>query len=243
MRNGLMLLVVLVGLLLSGFYTVDERAVALVTYANNAVAKQVYTTGIHWKIPFYGKLTYVYTNLRHARLSSEQALKLANGQQFQADIDLSWQVSNPQRYLDYLTRQSLKMLNLQISTAVLKLLQDLAASSVTSQELLAKTNVASNMMPTTLERCCGLKLVRIRLTSLMALESAVTLAPRLSAESAYVLAQQIKLNSDMAYQASLAQLKRQNQEFYTYFMKINDYARTAKSKDEVPPLAQLISRN
>ena len=128
MRNSLILGLILIGFLLGGFFSVDQRELGMVSFSSNKPI-QSYPPGLHWKFPFYGELSYVYTNQRSSYVAMNQALSVEAGQAFTSKVVVNWQVSQAESYLQYLNKNSVKVFDSELSQAVLTKLSTLALNS------------------------------------------------------------------------------------------------------------------
>lgn len=97
MRNLLVIILLLGAFLLSGFYTVDERQVAVISSAPNKM--EIHAPGLHWKVPFLGNLNYIYMNMRSSYLTTSSMIDLADNQRIGTKMIINWQVVSPQLYL------------------------------------------------------------------------------------------------------------------------------------------------
>ena len=127
MRNYLIILLAVLFAASSGFFVVDQREVGIVK--QNSKQLQIYAPGLHWKIPFWGELTFIYTNLRSSYLASSQLLHTATGQAFSTNVVVNWQVVKPEVYFVYLNANGVKNLDVQIVSVVSNRLLNLANKS------------------------------------------------------------------------------------------------------------------
>lgn len=237
MRNYLIILLAVIAAASSGFFVVDQREVGVVKQSSKQL--QIYAPGLHWKIPFWGELTFIYTNLRSSYLASSQSLRTTKGQKFSANVVVNWQVIKPEVYFVYLNTNGVKNLDVQIATVVSNKLLNLASKS---SSLSAFEEQVNSQLKNIAEPELGINFVSIALAQVNPVaESTVAVDnfKTMSAESAFNLAQQIKKQADETQQQAQEKLRTKNSKFYDYFMKIYDLSNNAESKSDVPPLNQL----
>lgn len=237
MRNYLIILLAVIATASSGFFVVDQREVGIIK--QNSKQLQIYAPGLHWKLPFWGELTFIYTNLRSSYLASSQQLYTAKGQGFSANVVVNWQVIKPEVYFVYLNTNGVKNLDVQIATIVSNKLLNLASKS---SSLSAFEEQVNSQLKNIVEPELGINFVNISLATVIPIAkntSTVDNFKTLSAESAFNLAQQIKKQADETQQQAQEKLRIKNSKFYDYFMKIYNLSNNAESKSDVPPLNQL----
>ncbi len=237
MRNYLIILLAVIATASSGFFVVDQREVGIIK--QNSKQLQIYAPGLHWKLPFWGELTFIYTNLRSSYLASSQQLYTAKGQGFSANVVVNWQVIKPEVYFVYLNTNGVKNLDVQIATIVSNKLLNLASKS---SSLSAFEEQVNSQLKNIVEPELGINFVNISLATVSPIAkntSTVDNFKTLSAESAFNLAQQIKKQADETQQQAQEKLRIKNSKFYDYFMKIYNLSNNAESKSDVPPLNQL----
>jgi regulator of protease activity HflC (stomatin/prohibitin superfamily) len=237
MRNYLIILLAVIATASSGFFVVDQREVGIIK--QNSKQLQIYAPGLHWKLPFWGELTFIYTNLRSSYLASSQQLYTAKGQGFSANVVVNWQVIKPEVYFVYLNTNGVKNLDVQIATIVSNKLLNLASKS---SSLSAFEEQVNSQLKNIVEPELGINFVNISLATVIPIAkntSTVDNFKTLSAESAFNLAQQIKKQADETQQQAQEKLRIRNSKFYDYFMKIYNLSNNAESKSDVPPLNQL----
>lgn len=237
MRNYLIILLAVIATASSGFFVVDQREVGIIK--QNSKQLQIYAPGLHWKLPFWGELTFIYTNLRSSYLASSQQLYTAKGQGFSANVVVNWQVIKPEVYFVYLNTNGVKNLDVQIATIVSNKLLNLASKS---SSLSAFEEQVNSQLKNIVEPELGINFVNISLATVNPIAkntSTVDNFKTLSAESAFNLAQQIKKQADETQQQAQEKLRIKNSKFYDYFMKIYNLSNNAESKSDVPPLNQL----
>lgn len=237
MRNYLIILLAVIFAASSGFFVVDQREVGIVK--ENSKQLQIYAPGLHWKIPFWGELTFIYTNLRSSYLASSQLLHTATGQTFSTNVVVNWQVVKPEVYFMYLNVNGVKNLDIQIANVVSNKLVNLANKSSSLSDFEERINSQLKNIP---ESELGINFVNIGLAvATPVAESAVPVdgLKTMSLESAFSFAQQIKQQADKNQQQEQEKLREKDSQFYDYFMKIYNLSNSAESKSEVPPLNQL----
>jgi regulator of protease activity HflC (stomatin/prohibitin superfamily) len=237
MRNYLIILLAVLFAASSGFFVVDQREVGIVK--QNSKQLQIYAPGLHWKIPFWGELTFIYTNLRSSYLASSQLLHTATGQAFSTNVVVNWQVIKPEVYFVYLNTNGVKNLDVQIATVVSNKLFNLASKSSSLSVFEEQVNSQLKNIP---ESELGINFVNVGLAMVNPIiESAVPVGDlkTMSSESAFSLAQQIKQQADKNQQQIQEKLREKNSKFYDYFMKIYNLSNDAESRSEIPPLNEL----
>jgi regulator of protease activity HflC (stomatin/prohibitin superfamily) len=237
MRNYLIILLAVIAAASSGFFVVDQREVGIVKQSSKQL--QIYAPGLHWKIPFWGELTFIYTNLRSSYLASSQSLHTTTGQEFSANVVVNWQVIKPEVYFVYLNTNGVKNLDVQIATVVSNKLLNLASKS---SSLSAFEEQVNSQLKNIAEPELGINFVNIGLATVSPITKSTSTVDNfktMSAESAFNLAQQIKKQADETQQQVQEKLRTKNSKFYDYFMKIYNLSNNAESKSDVPPLNQL----
>lgn len=237
MRNYLIILLAVLFAASSGFFVVDQREVGIIK--QNSKQLQIYAPGLHWKIPFWGELTFIYTNLRSSYLASSQLLHTATGQAFSTNVVVNWQVVKPEVYFVYLNANGVKNLDVQIVSVVSNRLLNLANKSSSLSDFEERVNSQLKNIP---ESELGINFVNVGLAMVNpVIESAVPIGDlkTMSSESAFSLAQQIKQQADKNQQQIQEKLREKNSKFYDYFMKIYNLSNNAESRSEIPPLNEL----
>ncbi|HRG63882.1 MAG TPA: SPFH domain-containing protein [Burkholderiales bacterium] len=237
MRNYLIILLAVLFAASSGFFVVDQREVGIIK--QNSKQLQIYAPGLHWKIPFWGELTFIYTNLRSSYLASSQLLHTATGQAFSTNVVVNWQVVKPEVYFVYLNANDVKNLDVQIVSVVSNRLLNLANKSSSLSDFEERVNSQLKNIP---ESELGINFVNVGLAMVNpVIESAVPIGDlkTMSSESAFSLAQQIKQQADKNQQQIQEKLREKNSKFYDYFMKIYNLSNNAESRSEIPPLNEL----
>lgn len=240
MRFFLISLLMLLGLGLSGFFVVDQREVGII---KSDTGNKIFTSGLHWKIPFYDELSFVYTNQRSSEISSSKLIKLKDGSQYTTDINVIWQVSNPQVYIKYLQANSSKQLSVLLAQEVTAQVLQLATNSDNAIQLLQNLAKDDNrVLPTAGITILSKNIMSLKVESMMdklSVESSIIISSPLSAESSYQLAQQIKLTAESKQSEQFSKLEKLDPKFYSFYMKINQLEKTAKTKNDVPALDEL----
>lgn len=237
MRNYLIILLAVLFAASSGFFVVDQREVGIIK--QNSKQLQIYAPGLHWKIPFWGELTFIYTNLRSSYLASSQLLHTATGQAFSTNVVVNWQVVKPEVYFVYLNANDVKNLDVQIVSVVSNRLLNLANKSSSLSDFEERVNSQLKNIP---DSELGINFVNVGLAMVNpVIESAVPIGDlkTMSSESAFSLAQQIKQQADKNQQQIQEKLREKNSKFYDYFMKIYNLSNNAESRSEIPPLNEL----
>ena len=254
MRNAVVLLLLVIGFVFSGFFVVDQQQVVI----KDTTPLQLFEPGIHWSLPFSATLQPVATNLRTSCLPL--SITVPQHQKIALKVLIQWQVVKPLKYLNYLNSppqnrdsqarnpqyQDSQGRNPQYQESLQKFAPKLA--ELVESQLNA---VAAAGMPSLLAQLhatdyaeLGIRILKISFISIAVAESAaqattnLTAAP-LSLESSFNLAQQLKNTTEKLKHNELAQLRRQDPRFFDYFMKIEDYRTTAKTHQDVPPFKQL----
>lgn len=241
MRNSLILGLIILGFLFGGFFSVDQRELGMVSFSANKPI-QSYPPGLHWKVPFYGELSYVYTNQRSSYVAMNQSLSVESGQAFTSKVVVNWQVTQAESYLEYLNKNSLKVFDSELSQAVLTKLSALALNSKSNLDFQGNVEQVKNWSLTNL----GIKVINLKIVSLNKIAVA-TILPHgkltnsnlLSPESSYLAAQQIKTQADATQRSELANLRASDPQFFDYFIKVHNLGESAQSKQAIPALNQL----
>lgn len=241
MRNSLILGLILLGFLFGGFFSVDQRELGMVSFSANKPI-QSYPPGLHWKIPFYGELSYVYTNQRSSYVAMNQSLSVESGQAFTSKVVVTWQVTQAESYLEYLNKNSLKVFDSELSQAVLTKLSALALNSKSNLDFQGNVEQLKNWSLTNL----GIKIINLQIVSLNPIAAPV-ISPHgelnnsnlLSPESSYIAAQQIKTQADATHRTELANLRASDPQFFDYFIKVHNLGESAQSKQAIPALNKL----
>lgn len=241
MRNSLILGLIILGFLFGGFFSVDQRELGMVSFSANKPI-QSYPPGLHWKVPFYGELSYVYTNQRSSYVAMNQSLSVESGQAFTSKVVVNWQVTQAESYLEYLNKNSLKVFDSELSQAVLTKLSALALNSKSNLDFQGNVEQVKNWSLTNL----GIKVINLQIVSLNPI-AAATILPQvklsssnlLSPESSYLAAQQIKTQADATQRTELTNLRASDPQFFDYFIKVHNLGESAQSKQAIPALNQL----
>ena len=244
MRNSLILGLILIGFLLGGFFSVDQRELGMVSFSDNKPI-QSYPPGLHWKVPFYGELSYVYTNQRSSYVAMNQSLSVESGQAFTSKVVVNWQVTQAESYLHYLNNNSVKVFDSELSQAVLTKLSTLAVNAKSNLDFQGNVEQLKNWSLTNL----GIKIINLQVVSLNPIAVPV-ISPHgklnninnsnlLSPESSYIAAQQIKTQADATHRTELANLRASDPQFFDYFIKVHNLGESAQSKQDIPALNKL----
>ncbi len=237
LRNSLILALVLIGFLLSGFFNVDQREVGLISYPAEK-SMQTYMPGLHWKVPLYGDLSYVFTNQRSSYLAMSQPLAFESGAAI-SKILVTWQVGQAESYLGYLNKNSTKIFDAELSQSVLSKLEILAARSQNAVDFNRRVEQENNWSLNEL----GIKVLELQLISLKFVpiisNGASKATDSLSSESSFILAQEIKNQANNSQLEEFANLRVRDPKFFDYVLKIHNLEKSAKSKQDVPALEQL----
>lgn len=237
MRNLVLIIFLSSVFLFSGLFIVDEREVAVIINNKDVTS---YSSGIHWKIPFVGNITYVYKNIRNSYFSLSESLPIAGNKQVDSKFMFTWTIVDPVQYVKYLHANP----NKKFDAAIVTQLNDkIITQSSNSTSLIDFTdNVAklNNIVFNSL----GVKVLSLSIINLEIESSNLQLESNTSnqsPESAYLYAMKVKSQADLTQQQQLQKLKNTNQSFYEFFMKINSLQSSAKSKSDVPTLDKLVS--
>lgn len=237
LRNSLILALFLIGFLLSGFFNVDQREVGLINYPADK-SMQTYMSGLHWKIPFYGDLSYVFTNQRSSYLAMSQPLTFESGAVI-GQIMVTWQVDQAESYLGYLNKNSTKFFDAELSQSISSKLETLAARSQNAVDFNLRVEQESNWSLNDL----GIKILKLQLISLKLVpvvsNGVFKATDSLNPESSFILAQEIKNQANNSQLKEFANLRAHDPKFFDYVLKINNLEKSAKSKQDVPELNQL----
>ena len=107
--------------LFMGVFVVDDRQIAYVT-SQTSTKGTVYKTGIHFAVPIWDKVTYVYINQRNSIVQLDLVSTDPAHPKLKAELLLNWQVDNPQIYLSKLNRLNKSGFNQILSERVLTIL-------------------------------------------------------------------------------------------------------------------------
>ncbi len=242
MRNLLVLILLLGAFLLSGFYTVDQRQVAVIS--STPTKMEINAPGLHWKVPLMGTLNYVYMNMRSSYLMTSSVINLANNQKIGARMIINWQVISPQVYLGVVLTNE-KDFDVRFAQTALSQIESIAALSSSPAEFEELVN--AQLVNRELKKL-GIKLINvgiIQVTPGVTGESSLvtgagTINNSESAiESAFYQARQIKLLAESQQAQLIGQLKSRNINFFNYWWQIQQLGKTARSKQDVPPLDKI----
>lgn len=235
MRNIILLFLLSVICLFSGIFIVDEREVA-VTITDKQQAT-VYSTGVHWRLPFMGDTRYVYTNVRHSSFNAPDELVMQDNLQLTGQYFFEWRVTNPTAYALYLQQHPDVNLATVLSTDVFNQIK---------QQMQGKTNYESfthallNWQAVNLSQY-GISIDKVGVVNVslekVNLESGVL---NKTPESAYTSAHNIVQDADLQYQGTLDSLRHTNASFLDFMLKIKNIESSAKSRQDVPSLDKLI---
>ena len=227
---------------------VDPREVGLVTSSDNKITS--YSPGVHWKVPFIGDLTYVYTNMRSSYLASNQNIILSNGDKLSTKIVINWQVSQPSVYVSYLNAHSTKDFDIALAQKINDWMLNLATKSANIQDFEEQINANFINKPIL---SLGIKIINLGLIGALpvqnnvesnAVSSLVMDYPtQFTAESTYQAAMLIKTIADNQRDKALQKIQQRDKDFYAYFIKINNLGNHAESKGAVPEFDQLYPIN
>lgn len=237
LRNSLIFGLVLIGFLFSGFFSVDQREIGMVSYPSTQ-AMQPYTPGLHWKIPLYGNLSYVFTNQRSSYIATNQILSFKSGAAM-SKVLVTWQVTQAESYLGYLNKNSTKIFDAELSQAVLAKLMMLATQSQDSAEFNRNVEQINNWNLSNF----GIEIINLRLISLTIAPVMLVAKPQvvttLSPESSFLMAQKIKNKTDDLQSAKFAKARISDPKFFDYVLKVHNLEKSAQSKQDIPALSQL----
>ncbi len=238
MRNGLIILVLVIGYLLSGIFVVDEREVAVVKLSADKVL--IYAPGVHWRMPFTAKVDQVYTNLRTSYLSMPITLNNNESNVENISVIVNWQVIKPSLYVNFLASHTRKDLDIRLFNIVMN---ELNAIAKNSNSLPAFENMLNSQAQNREHPELGIDIVNVALVNTKPIsKDKSTQSQTNDIESAFTLAKQIKDEADINQQEQLAKLRKMDSGFFDYYMKIRYYQLNAKSKQDVPPLSSLLAK-
>lgn len=237
LRNSLILGLVLIGLFFGGFFSVDQREIGVISYSSTQ-PMQAYQPGLHWKIPFYGDLSYVFTNQRNSYIAMSQALNFESGSAT-SKVVVTWQVTQAESYLGYLNKNSTKLFDAELSQAVLNKLIVLASQSQNHLDFNRNIEQSKNWNL----KSMGVEIINIQLISLNTSLAIPIIkaqdATALSPESSFILAQEIKKQASDVQATELAKIRISDPKFFDYVLKVHNLEKTAQSKQDIPALGQL----
>lgn len=236
LRNSLILGLILIGFIFSGFFSVDQREIGVVNYSSTQ-AMQTYQSGLHWKIPLYGDLSYVFTNQRSSYIAMSKALTFESGAAT-SKIVVTWQVTQAESYLGYLNKNSTKIFDAELSQAVLTKLTTLAAQSQDNVDFNQNVEQIKNWSLSNF----GVEIINLQLISLNIVPAVFTAKPVvtvLSPESSFILAQQIRNQANTLQATEFAKTRISDPKFFDYVLKVHNLERNAQSKQDIPALDQL----
>ncbi|AUR51738.1 hypothetical protein [Aquella oligotrophica] len=239
MKNVLIIFLLGVLVLFSGLFIVDEREVVVITHSPKD--SKVYTTGIHWNLPFYGQFNYVYVNQRNSHVLIELSNESTNQKEL-VKFNVTWAVQDPVVYVNFLNLNNRKKLEENMANFIeSKILTNVVAQISSDVDLIKLLNSKQvNIQNPEL----GIKIISLDVSEIDVIRQTVKNQSNsdLSAESAYAKAISIMQETNKQKQQTLDKLKAENPEFYSYYSLIRQYQMTAKNKNEVPPFDKLYSR-
>ena len=242
MRNLLVLILLLGAFLLSGFYTVDQRQVAVIS--STPTKMEIKAPGLHWKVPLLGNLNYVYMNMRSSYLTTSSVINLADNQKIGTRIIINWQVVSPQVYLSVVLANE-KDFDARFAQTVLSQVESVAALSSSPAEFEEQVN--AQLVNRELKKL-GIKLINVGIIQLVpgiagesspVVEIGVANSSESAIESAFYQARQIKSTVESQQTQLLQQLKARNANFFNYWWQIQQLGKTARSKQDIPPLDKI----
>lgn len=236
MKNLLIILLCVIGILLSGAFIVDEREVVVATSFGST---RVYSVGTYWHFPFSGSLIHVYMNQRDSLTTiSITPIDESKGPAKAVQLAVNWQVVDAVKYVSYLNQHSRKELDKSIADFVSEKVSQ-SASNLSPGSLLVQKLYLSRAL--WVNSTLGIRINMLRPLGFIPVVNPVpTESASLPAiESAYNFAMGIKADADKAQAVEFGKLEQKNKQFYDYFKKINYYQKNAESKAAVPPLEQL----
>lgn len=242
MRNLLVLILLLGAFLLSGFYTVDQRQVAVIS--STPTKMEINAPGLHWKMPFVGNLNYVYMNMRSSYLTASSVINLADNQKIGTRMIINWQVVSPQVYLGVVLTNE-KDFDARFAQTILSQIESVAALSSSPAEFEEQVN--AQLVNRELKKL-GIKLINVGITQItpgITSESSVVTGGSVvnnsesAIESAFYQARQIKLAAESQQAQLIQQLKSRNSNFFNYWWQIQQLGKTARSKQDIPPLDKI----
>lgn len=238
MKNVLILFLLGILLLFSGIFIVDEREVVVITHS--VKDSKIYSTGIHWNLPFYGEISYVYKNERNNFVLIE--LDNSVTKQFeQMKLNIVWSVNDPIKYVNYLNQYGRKKFDENMADIIQTRVIGSTIKQVSNDVDLI--SYLKNNPINILDVNSGIKISSVNVSEIKLISrSSSESLPQLSAESAYSEAILIVQNANKEKQQALDKLKMQNPEFYNYYSLIRQYQMTAKNKSDVPAFDKLYSR-
>ena len=239
MKNILILFLLGVLILFSGLFIVDERENVVIIHS--AKDSKVYSTGIHWNLPFYGDFSYVYLNQRNSFITIELN-NISKHQTELAKLDIAWSVIDPVKYVNYLNQYGRKKFDENMVAVIeSEILASIVKEVATDAQLISYLN---NQTFNIIDTKSGIKISTVKVSSIKIMNAYTNneSQAKLSAESAYSEAILIVQNANKEKQQALDKLKAQNPQFYNYYSLIRQYQMTAKNKNDVPAFDKLYSR-
>lgn len=237
LRNSLIFGLVLIGFFFGGFFSVDQREIGVISYSSTQ-PMQTYQPGLHWKLPFYGDLSYVFTNQRNSCIAMSQALNFESGS-VTSKVVVTWQVTQAESYLGYLNKNSTKFFDAELSQEVLNKLIVLASKSQNNLDFNRNVEQIKNWSL----KGMGVEIINIQLISLTTSSAIPVIKAQavtaLSPESSFILAQEIKNQANDLQATELAKIRVSDPKFFDYVIKVHNLEKTAQSKQDIPALSQL----
>lgn len=246
MRNIVIIVLLILAVLLGGFFTVDEHEIGVVEVNNQ---NNVYSTGTHWKIPFYGKLILVYNNTRNNYFATPQPVIIAGEKPMQLSFMFSWDVVDANKYIGYLNKHSLKDIKAPLNAVLNHKIDEIAKNSDSIATFMISINQIHELNLSEFGvRVLQLNVVnaRFNVESVTQLSESRVVSVDTNfndLERSYKLAMQIKNDADLEKQKQQAKMKVINSEFYDFFMKIDLLQHSAESKGDVQELNRIIGDN
>lgn len=252
MRKIILISVFMLGVLISGIFTVDDRQSAVVT---NRLNKQteVYTTGLHFAWPLLTRVNYIFINQRASAFNFKLTI-LDNTPVALTSIVL-WKVTKPVIFL----QNSISMTQAELTHAISEKIEQIVVKQTKSLNLMDLNQHSLLLDQAVSIDSLGVKLDSITINEIttaahtagIATESGVSLVEKvesspvdfniLSIESAYYQAQTIKTQAEIEQAKMYSEIQAKSPQFYDYFRKLQIYKNSAKSKQEMPPLQDLYS--
>lgn len=246
MRKVIMLVLVLLIVLFTATIVVDERQNAVITSYSGK--QRIESAGIHFAWPIWDKITYVFINERASLLTIAVNESAVGSTPIQAQVLISYHVTNPIEYLAAVRRLDKPGISEEIAKRLIaELTNKIRASTLDkiNQEAMFSMDPAkfSNL---------GVNVDQVNLLSIKFIDevhlpvkadaSATKTSKKDDAsnlESAYyqvsLIKSKTKLNVDVVNQS----MQIKDPKFYEYFKTLKTFEQDAKTKADVPPLSQI----
>ncbi|MFN8770609.1 MAG: SPFH domain-containing protein [Neisseriaceae bacterium] len=250
MKKGFVGFLVIIVLLYISIFSANDYQVGIVT---NRFTKKVtlYTSGLHFLIPYFETVEYVNNGMRSNILTTQLKLEESgNLTIYKANFAINWHITFPLNYYKYLDSNSIDGVIKQIKDVV----QEKINNKVQAELGLNYFNKNKNFIeePFLINRL-GVMVNDVRLVQIVPYHDGqastanndkklIVQFESLNAqqiESAYFVAQNIIVQTEIEKATLYDDLDRSDNRFYEYYRKLNVYKDSTKSKIEFPPLNKL----